>query len=344
MNGRIVWNGLKVGFLIVGTTIGAGFASGREIWEFFASYGSGSSWYVILSMVLYSICSYIVLKLSYHIQASNYTQVIENLVGKSLGRIYDFFILIYLLSTTVIMFAGSGATLQYWSIPYWLGIAIIGVLTLLVFIKGIEGVMSLNSILIPILIMTLILACLMFIGWGYGENKAEALDSNILSSAITFTAFNILPILAVLSAIGAKLQPVEMKIASISSAIGLCAVALLYNETLLRIAHEIILYEMPLYAILRHGSPEFTAAVSLVLWVAIFTTALSGVFGIVTRFEKLPLPGWVIAGICIIVIIPLTRFGFSNLVKILYPLYGVMNLFILALVLLYPLAKMQKMR
>ena len=38
---------------IVGTTIGAGFASGREIWEFFGSYGEESHWGIILSMVLF---------------------------------------------------------------------------------------------------------------------------------------------------------------------------------------------------------------------------------------------------------------------------------------------------
>lgn len=342
LNGQMIWNGLKAGFLIIGTTIGAGFASGREIWEFFASYGSGSSLFLLLSLTLFSLCCYMILTLSSQLKAANYMLVLEKLIGRSLARVYDFFILIYLLSMTVIMFAGSGATLQYWSISYWLGVALIGLLVLLVFIKGISGIMSLNSILIPILIMTLILACLMFRWAGHGETAEIELDSNILSSAIAFAAFNILPMIAVLSAVGSKLRPVEIKIASYSSAIGLCLVGFLYNETLLRISKEIILYEVPLYAILRYSSAEFTVLVSGVLWVAIYTTAISGIFGITSRFTHLPLPQWVLAALLILLIIPLTRFGFSNLVNVLYPLYGILNLFILAMILLYPLARLKK--
>ncbi|GAA0378092.1 GerAB/ArcD/ProY family transporter [Bacillus horti] len=343
-NIRVFWNGLKIAFLIMGTTIGAGFASGRELWEFFASYGSSSSMYVVLSILLFSISCYIILTISQRIQAHNYTYVLKELVGSKLGKMYDFFILIYLLSTTVIMFAGSGAALQYWSIPYWAGVAILGVCVLLAFIKGFEGVISLNSILIPVLIMTLIAVCLMFIEAGYGEKTDVLSEQNILSSAITFTAFNILPLIAILSVVGRSLKPVEIKVASVACAIGLCAVAVLYNETLLRISSDIMFYEVPLYAILRYFSVELTLLVSFVLWLAIYTTAISGVFGIISRAEKLYLPKWLLAGGLMLLIIPMTRFGFSNLVKLLYPLYGVLNLFILAMILLYPLAKREKMR
>jgi uncharacterized membrane protein YkvI len=36
---------------------------------------------------------------------------------------------------------------------------------------------------------------------------------------------------------------------------------------------------------------------------------------------------------------PMTMFGFSTLISILYPLYGILNLFILASLVLYPIVK-----
>nr|WP_236838923.1 hypothetical protein [Caldalkalibacillus salinus] len=335
---------MKVSFLIIGTTIGAGFASGREIWEFFTSYGTGSSIYVLLSMLLFSISCYIIMSISHELKAPHYVHVLEALIGKTLGRVYDVLIFFYLLSTTVVMFAGSGATLQYWSISYWVGVALISVLVWLVFLRNVEVMISLNSILIPIMIMTLMLVCGLFIWGGFGERAEVSAGEQIFPSAIAFTALNILPLIAVLSAIGSRMQAKEIKVASIGSAVGLCSIALLYNESLLNLGNEIMLYEVPLFAILRYFSDELMIGVTFILWLAIFTTAISGMFGLVTRFKSQERPQWLTAAFFILCIIPLTVFGFTNLIKVLYPLYGVLNLFILMTILLYPLAKQRKMR
>jgi uncharacterized membrane protein YkvI len=343
MNQSSLLNGLKVAFLIIGTTIGAGFASGREIWEFFASYGKGSSIFIVLSMLLFSISCYIILNISHELKTPHYVRVLQELIGKRLGRVYDILIFFYLLSTSVVMFAGSGATMEHWDFPYWAGVGVMGVFVLLVFFRDVEGIMSLNSVLIPILITTLLSVCLLFLWGGFGQETEQQANETIFSSSIAFTALNILPLIAVLSAVGAKMQKSEIKVASIASAIGLCSLAFLYNQSLLLIGNEIFLYEIPLFAILRYLPEQILLGVSFVLWIAIYTTAVSGVFGLVMRFkETIHWPQWVIAGLFIVMIIPLTKFGFANLVKILYPLYGVLNLFILATILLYPLAKGRK--
>jgi uncharacterized membrane protein YkvI len=345
MNGPIFWNGLKVAFLIIGTTIGAGFASGREIWEFFSSYGKGSSYFLLLSMIMYSVSCYIIMNISHQLKAPHYVQVLEELIGKPLAKVYDVLIFFYLLSTAVVMFAGSGATLQYWSISYWFGVGIMGVLVFLVFLKDVEGIMSLNSVLIPILILTLLSVCIFFLWSDYGQGEAIESGQSILPSAVAFTALNILPLVAILSALGSRMKPAEIKIASISSAVGLCSIALLYNESLLQMGHEIMLYEVPLFAILQFFPGELIVGVSFVLWLAIYTTAISGILGLVSRFkDSIRWPQWMLAGFFILCIIPLTKFGFANLIKVLYPLYGVLNLFILATILLYPLAKDNKIR
>jgi uncharacterized membrane protein YkvI len=345
MNGPIFWNGLKVSFLIIGTTIGAGFASGREIWEFFSSYGKGSSFYLLLSMILFSISCYIIMSISYELKAPHYVQVLEELIGKPLAKVYDLLIFFYLVSTSVVMFAGSGATLQYWSISYWVGVGLMGILVFVVFLRDVEGIMTLNSVLIPILVLTLLAVCFLFLWGEYGQGEAIASGHKILPSAIAFTALNILPLIAILSALGSRMKKPEIKVASISSAVGLCSIALVYNESLLKIGHEIFLYEVPLFAILRFFSEEWIIGVSFVLWLAIYTTAISGIFGLLSRFkESVRWPQWMLAGFLILLIIPLTKFGFANLIRVLYPLYGVLNLFILAMILLYPLAKLSKMR
>ncbi|WP_234410502.1 hypothetical protein [Caldalkalibacillus mannanilyticus] len=169
LKGSPFFNGLKVAFLIIGTTIGAGFASGREIWEFFSSYGEGSSFFIVLSMLLFSVSCYIILSISHQLQAPHYVAVLQELIGKKASIVYDLLIFLYLLSTTVVMFAGSGATLEYWSLSYWMGVSIMGIFVILVFLRDVEGIMSLNGILIPILLVTLVAVCALFLWGGYGQ-------------------------------------------------------------------------------------------------------------------------------------------------------------------------------
>ena len=56
-------SGLKWMFLIMGTTIGAGYASGRELWQFF---GDQSGLAILIFTFMFSLCVYVIMKISKH--------------------------------------------------------------------------------------------------------------------------------------------------------------------------------------------------------------------------------------------------------------------------------------
>jgi len=146
-------NGLKWMFLIIGTMIGAGYASGRELWEFF---GAESGLAIILFAVLFIICCSVIMSISYKNESAHYLPILNKLMGKKLARVYDVMIIIYLFSTTVIMLAGGGATLEVIHVPYWLGTVIIGGMVVILFLWDTKGMTSMNAFIIPILIIFLI--------------------------------------------------------------------------------------------------------------------------------------------------------------------------------------------
>src|SRR5699024_4091023 len=103
----MMWNaGFKWMFLIIGTTIGAGYASGRELWEFF---GHESGLAIFLFIIFFTVCCIVIMEISYRKQSSEYTPVLEIIVGNKLARFYDVMSLFYLYTTTVVMISGSGA-------------------------------------------------------------------------------------------------------------------------------------------------------------------------------------------------------------------------------------------
>lgn len=329
-------NGLKWMFLIIGTMIGAGYASGRELWEFF---GSESGLAIILFAILFSICCTVILTISANKKSTHYLPVLQSIMGERLSRIYDFMIIIYLFSVTVIMLAGGGATLEVVHVPYWLGTVIIGGMVVLLFLWDTKGMTSMNAFIIPILIVFLLGVLIAFQSLQGFPIEFRFDNQSNWPAALTFTALNILPLIAVLGAIGNEIkQKGEIWIASIGSGIILGGISYLYNESLLQVAGDIMLYEIPLFAILKHYPYFMVLIMSALLWLAIYTTAASGVFGLLSRSrEWIKGPAWLIALLLISIMAPLTTIGFSTLVSVLYPLYGVLNLYVLASLLLYPI-------
>ncbi|SFE63387.1 YkvI family membrane protein [Alteribacillus iranensis] len=332
----MIVDGLKWMFLIIGTTIGAGYASGQEIWQFFG-YESGLA-IVIFTFLFVSSC-HVVLTISYRHQTDDYAEVLQELMGPRLSKGYDLIIVFYLFTTTGVMIAGGGAALEYFQIPFNAGILFMCGLLLITAIKGIQGLTSINGILIPILIVSLAVVLLTF----YMANVEEGYSiwttqQRNWPSAFTFTSLNVLPLIAVLSAVGKKIKHQgEIWVASIGSGLVLGSVSFLYNESLLAAAEDIMLYEIPLFALLETYPSYTTAFMAILLWSAVFTTAASGLFGLTSRLQSaFSLPAWALAIFLLCMMLPMTQFGFSSLIGVLYPIYGILNLYLLIIILIHP--------
>lgn len=332
----MIRSGMKWMFLILGTMIGAGYASGRELWQFF---GQESSLAIFIFTILFIISIYVIMTISYKKETIHYLPVLRTILGERIAEAYDILIFFYLFTTTVIMLAGGGATLEALGLPNWVGVLFIGTLLVLLFIKGYKGMVAINALIIPILIIMLVgvlyivskqMPNILTIAWNKQSNWP---------SAFTFTALNVVSLVAVLGAVGSDIKSKgEIWIASIGSGLLLGGISFFYNQSLIQVTRDIMLYEIPLYALLKSYPYILTIIMSCVLWMAIFTTAASGILGIVTRVRKvLKLPMWVLCLCIVLVMIPFTNVGFSTLISILYPIYGLFNLYFLAAILLYPI-------
>ncbi|MFD2761335.1 YkvI family membrane protein [Lentibacillus juripiscarius] len=328
--------GFKWMFLIIGTTIGAGYASGRELWQFF---GHESGLAILLFTIFFTVSCYVIMDVSYRRQSSDYLPVLRDIVGPKLTKVYDIMIFLYLFTTTVVMIAGSGATGQAFQFSYWWGVVLITIGLIALFLKDINGLLAMNQIVLPLLLGGLVYILLLFIIDQELDVFSHWHEQRNWTAAFPFTALNILPLIAVLGAIGNKVKSKrEIHIAAIGSGFLLGTISFIYNSSLIQIADELLLYEIPLFAILKHYPFEILILMSALLWFAIFTTAAAGILGIATRLQSIwNIPIWMLAAVLIAVMIPLTTLGFSTLISYIYPIYGILNLYVLSRLLLYPL-------
>ncbi|SEO40893.1 Uncharacterized membrane protein YkvI [Amphibacillus marinus] len=324
-------------FLIIGTVIGAGYASGREIWQFF---GQGNGQAVILFGVLFSMCCYTMLSISFQEQSKDYIPLLTILVGPRLAKFYDMMTFVYLLSMTVVMIAGSGVALQAFQLPKWLGIIVTTLVIICTFLFQVNAIIKMNSLITPILIMALIAVIIAFnIKFqGYQESLFFSKDPMLLA-AIPFTALNILPLLSCISAVGNQIKSKqEVMFTSIASGLVLSVLSLIYLTSLKKISEHIERFDMPLYALLQQFSGIIVLSMTLFIWLAIYTTAVIGMIGLIARIEvQIALSKKTIAFWLAIFILPLSFIGFKTLIQYLYPLYGYLNLYLLLTMLIYPL-------
>ena len=77
---------------------------------------------------------------------------------------------------------------------------------------------------------------------------------------------------------------------------------------------------------------------TIVLCLAIYTTTAAGLFGLSSRMLSfVRMPRWFIVFIMLLLMAPLTSLGFADLIAFLYPIYSLLNLYLLVCLMLYPI-------
>lgn len=86
----------KIAATYIGTIVGAGFASGQEVLQFFSAFGWLGILGIFLASTLFFIFGYMILMIGRALNASAYVEVVRFSNGKFFGAIIDLIITIFL--------------------------------------------------------------------------------------------------------------------------------------------------------------------------------------------------------------------------------------------------------
>ncbi len=143
----------QLAFVYVGTVVGAGFATGREIVEFFLKFGWIGLFGIVVSGLMFTYLGAKIMIISKRIHAASYQELNTYLFGKSIGRAVNMFMMFILLGVTSVMLSGAGALFHEqlgWSAQA--GILLTIVLSFAVMTSGVKGVFGVNILVVPLLI------------------------------------------------------------------------------------------------------------------------------------------------------------------------------------------------
>ena len=150
---------IKVVFVIIGTFVGAGLASGQEVYSFFFINGIKGIIGILISSILIGIITNKVLHIVTKKNINNYNEFLNFYIkNNKLKKYTNSLINIFMLISFYIMIAGFGGYLkQEFNLNSLIGSIIFAIICFMVLKTDVKGVIKVNEILIPILIIIIIL-------------------------------------------------------------------------------------------------------------------------------------------------------------------------------------------
>jgi len=323
-------SGVKIGMVYIGTVVGAGFATGQEVLQFFVRFGIGGLWGILLSTALFVLYGVLIMQLGMAFSARSHLEVIQGIGGASFGVLMDALIMLSLFGATTAMLAGSGALFaQQFGLPTALGSGVMAILTAITVMRGLRGVINAISAVVPFLLVSVIGISVYALivsppNLQTPQVSGGGLMGNWLWAAILYASYNILMSASILAPLGgAAADRRQVLRGGALGGIGLGAASLLIYLALSASSAETQGYAVPLLHIAGAIGPLAAALFSTVLLAEIYTTAVGSLYGFSARLAGFRLMG---TSTKIILATVLAFFasllGFTNLVRTLYPLQG----------------------
>lgn len=331
---------LAVAWGYMGAVIGAGFASGQELVQFFVSYGSSGFWGVILAGALFALFGALLLFWVHTHQLDNYQSVLKSLFGNRYSAIVDSLLAVFLFLGICTMFAASGAVFyEHINQSKTTGILLAYFAVLIFLFTGRRGMVNSYNLLVPIKFLLLLTVAGYAAIIGGGVSPSSAIPEHLINpsvgnwtlASVLYVAYNFSLAMVVL----AEYQPITTFWEGIRGAfIGglmLGMVALVCHYALLPGMPVIVHYEIPMLYVAGAISPLAKAVYMAVLWIGILTTAIANAYGFAQRVSDFSGLGY---NFCLIITVtmalPLAFQSFAFLVGTVYPLLGLLGIVILA--------------
>ena len=287
-------NNIKIISIIIGTLIGAGFASGKEIYTFFVKYNSLGFFSVIFSCFFIGLIINKTLLLILNNNINNYSDFLNLLFGENkFKKIFYFFINLFLLLSYITMISGFNSFFkQELNIPKIITCIFICLFCFFIFRKNISSILNINSILIPFLIFIIFLFGFLYIHklninlffcniFYFNNSFFECFLNSIL-----YASYNCIILIPILISLKKYLENKrQIKYISFFSFIFLCSLTLIIFLFIFYLPNN-YLYEIPIIVILNKFSNIQKNIYGIVIAIAILTSVISSGFGFIDNLKN----------------------------------------------------------
>ncbi len=317
----------------ISTVVGAGFATGQEVLQFFTRFGVMGYFGIAVACVLFVAFGIRIMRLGNRFKAKSHLEVIRACAGR-LAPVIDGIITFFLLGALSTMFAGSGSLFELFGLNGFLGCLLMALITSATVLFGFKGVVNCLSIVMPFLLLGVFTVGLLSLA---APSEAPAVKTGVspvswLPMAVLYVSYNILLSIAVLCPLGAgSYSGKTMKLGAIFGGVGLGLGALMIHISILYGPVAAVGCDVPMIYLAGRISAYLQLGYTVVIAAEIYSTAASSLYGFAARLADQQNKGaWrVTVLLSSAASLLLSQVGFVNLVRYLYPVVGICGLILL---------------
>lgn len=329
---------LNIAFLFVGAIMGAGFASGREIWQFFGVFGNQSYIGIAIVAFLFIAFGMMSVKISQILGTHDVAKILlpfENaLVEKILGWIIMGFLFLIYMSTSA---AGGALFQEQLGLHQSVGGMALLVLVVGTVLGGFQRISRYFKFIVPTLLVVVFGICISII---FAELPSSNLETLVEISpmaptwwagAVIYISYNMLGGIIILSSSADKGIGTHSALkGAVLGGMLLGFFVLVMNVTLFTDAGLASNSILPILSFSHKIGTGVRILYAFLLFAAIYVTATSNFYGLTTRIRPSKKKAYIVVGVAFVGFL-LGLMGFVNIVAWVLPLEGYFGLAFLIL-------------
>ena len=327
---------INIAFLYVGTLMGAGFASGREIWQFFGVFESKSYLAVLMVTVLFILFGLMTVKISKELNTTDIGKIIMPFENIYLESFFGYVTAAILFIVYIVMAAAGGALLQeQFGIHRVFGGILLMILVITTTLGGFERISKNFKYIIPVLLIVVFCVCFNIIFHQLpspGRDvpiKISPMTPNWFFSAVIYISYNMLAGIPILS--NSTHRAKNYRTALAGAALGgliLGLAAFTMNHAMLTDTGLSAISVLPILALSGKLAGWVRWIYAALLLFAVYASATSNFYGFTTKINKGRKKNYYIIFAAVIGFI-LSLFGFADIIAFVLPLEGYCGLLFL---------------
>lgn len=330
-------NVVGIALSFIGLLVGAGFATGQEVVQYFTSFGIPGMWGILVAGLVMTLAGTVFLQLGSYFHASEHNQVFRNITHPIISRILDVAVILTLFAVGFVMLAGAGSNMQQqFGWPAWVGSLLMLVLVLITGMFDVDKVSQVIGLLTP----TIIIAVL-FVGTytllHMPENvdaaisASEAIESPIpfwLVSALNYNGLALILAVSMSLVIGGdNISPREAGVGGIVGGAVYAVLMGIAGFSLLMNAENVGDSDIPMLTLVDSVHPTLGVIMAIIIYLMIFNTAIGMFYALGKRLSsgneskyRIIFIAGCLAGFAV------SFAGFKALMQYVYPVLGYMGI------------------
>lgn len=344
---------LQIGGAFVGLIVGAGFASGQEIMQYFTSFGLMGIVGAIIATAAFAFLVMTLAQLGTDLQTTSHKEVIYHIGGRYIGVILDVLITFFLFGVAVVMFAGAGSTFnQVFGVDPMVGSIIMVAATIITLLLNVKNIINIIAVVTPYL-MGIIFVILIYSIFTMDISMTQADElakeqasaaSNWFMGAILYVSYNLAAGAAMLIVMGGTVK--DRKVAGLGGMFGglmLGALIILINVAMFVKMDVVSGVDMPTLELANQIHPAVGFLMSIALLGMMYNTAVGMFYAFTVRFvvpeHKNFKPSLIVIGL---VGFAASLFGFTTLVGKVYSTMGYLGFALIIAIIIAWIRKVKK--